>query len=103
MNRAPRTRGPARAGALYPAPSRVTPREEFASLLASLPLSDEQRRAVQTAADALAIDAASRVRRAAWDSVQRHMHAALEDVQAASNAVDDEVYARPATPKDTAR
>lgn len=80
----------------------VTPREALAALLAALPLSDEQRREVQAHADALAIDAAARVRRVAWDSVQRRMHEALDEVQAADLAVADEVFARhlpPAEPR----
>jgi hypothetical protein len=71
-----------------------TPRAHLASLLASLPLTEAQRREVQTSADALALDAAARVRRAAHESVQRHMHAALDEVVAVCNAVEDAALSR---------
>lgn len=71
-----------------------SPREHLAALLASLPLTEAHRREVHTAADALALDAAARVRRAAHESVQRHMHAALDEVVAVCNAVEDAALSR---------
>lgn len=92
------TRRPTARAPLPQPPPTPSPREAWDALLASLPLTDEQRAALSVAADDLALEAAeavtAEVSRLAHDVGNATANGCMSIVSAASRATSD--YARAA-------